>query len=127
MRKDRSKREGWQSIIDGWVTSGQSQKAYCASRGIVYSTFCYWNRRLQLNLQGKDGDQPLRAIEVRRLPHLGTPTGRSPAPRLDLETQGIVIRLACCDANVTIAGRLSIDLVGRIMAACEGIIEHARA
>jgi len=120
MRK-QTKREGWQAIIDGWVASGQSQKAYCAARGIVYSTFCYWNRRLQLDLQGKDRDQPLKAIEVGRMPYAGTPA------RLHMETQGIVIKLTGCDASVTIAGRLSIDLVGRIMAACQGMIEHARA
>jgi hypothetical protein len=46
---------------------------------------------------------------------------------MDMETQGIVIRLAGGDATVTIAGRISIDAVGKILAACEGIPEHAQA
>ncbi|MCZ7597549.1 MAG: IS66 family insertion sequence element accessory protein TnpB [Gammaproteobacteria bacterium] len=28
-------------------SSGETQRAFCESRGIAYSTFCYWRRRLR--------------------------------------------------------------------------------
>ena len=41
-----SKRDYWQHHIKTWKRSGLSQKQYCRSRSLAYSTFCYWKRRL---------------------------------------------------------------------------------
>jgi len=35
----------WKQHIDGWRSSGQSQKAYCAEHALSFSSFGYWRKR----------------------------------------------------------------------------------
>ena len=34
--------EEWPKLIAEYVTSGQSQKEFCADRGLSFNTFQYW-------------------------------------------------------------------------------------
>lgn len=124
--KAQSKRKNWKGIIEDWHVSGRSQKAYCRQKGYAYSTFCYWNRRLRQDIFGASPEDRLCAVEVGRFP--SAPIGISDVQRerVDMDTQGIVITLADSDATVTIAGRMSLEALGRIFAACEGATNHAR-
>ena len=45
-RGPRRSREQWQQLIAEQQRSGLSQKAFCAERGLVLSTFTNWKRRL---------------------------------------------------------------------------------
>lgn len=40
-----AKRAYWGKQITEWVRSGQSQRAFCAQRGLVLSTFQWWRRQ----------------------------------------------------------------------------------
>jgi len=124
--KAQPKRVQWKGIIEDWQVSGKSQKAYCRHKGYVYSTFCYWNRRLQQDILGERTEDRLCAVEVGRFPLALIGISDVPEKRVDMDTQGIVISLADCDATVTVAGRISIEALGRVFAACEGNANHAR-
>ena len=39
--------DDWRSIFAEQEASGESGKAYCRARGIAYSTFGYWRRKLK--------------------------------------------------------------------------------
>ena len=43
--KAAGKRAYWGERITEWKRSGQSQKAYCAQRGLALSTFQWWRGR----------------------------------------------------------------------------------
>ena len=36
----------WQDLVGQWSRSGQTQAAFCRSRGITYSAFTWWKRKL---------------------------------------------------------------------------------
>jgi hypothetical protein len=36
----------WTKQISEWGQSGQSQRAFCAQRGLVFSTFRWWRRQV---------------------------------------------------------------------------------
>ena len=42
-RKDKL----WQNIIRSWERSGLSQKDYCTTQKIAFSTFQYWKKRIE--------------------------------------------------------------------------------
>ena len=39
--------EYWRGVIREWLASGVSQRGFCEDRGMSFSTFCYWRRRLR--------------------------------------------------------------------------------
>ena len=39
--------DDWRSIFAEQEASGESQNAYCRAKGIAYSTFGYWRRKLK--------------------------------------------------------------------------------
>jgi len=39
------KREWWEKRIEQWQRSGQSQRVFCAQRGLALSTFQWWRRQ----------------------------------------------------------------------------------
>ena len=43
-----AKRAHWGKQITEWERSGQTQKAFCAQRGLVLSTFVWWRRQANL-------------------------------------------------------------------------------
>lgn len=55
--------EQWADLVKEWEASGQSQRGFCAERGIGQSTLRYWRRRLQ-------GETPsdARIAEARLVP-----------------------------------------------------------
>ena len=46
-RPEQRSREQWAALVKEHAASGQSQRAFCAARGIGQSTLRYWRRRLQ--------------------------------------------------------------------------------
>lgn len=46
-RAERRTPEQWASLVKEYEASGQSQRRFCAERGIGQSTLRYWRRRLQ--------------------------------------------------------------------------------
>lgn len=44
MGTSAAKRQAWVDHIAAWSASGQSQRAYCAERGLRYHAFDYWRR-----------------------------------------------------------------------------------
>jgi hypothetical protein len=45
-RAPRISAEQWQALIDQWRTSGLSAEAFCQYKGVSYSRFCVWRKRL---------------------------------------------------------------------------------
>ena len=39
--------EKWAGVVEEWKGSGLSQKEYCRSKGIAFSTYGYWQKRLR--------------------------------------------------------------------------------
>ena len=121
--KANEKSEHWGKILAAWRDSGLKPKAFCVERGISYSTFCYW-RRCHAGGAEEPGNEHICAIEITR--HADDAFGDA-LPTLVMETQGIVLTLPGGDATVTIAGKVSLEVLGRVMAACDGITDHAQA
>ena len=46
-RPDRRTPEQWAELVRDYEAGGQSQRAFCAGRGIGQSTLRYWMRRLE--------------------------------------------------------------------------------
>ena len=44
---EQSKAERWAELVEAYEASGESQRAFCARRGIGQSTLRYWRRRLK--------------------------------------------------------------------------------
>ena len=68
-------REEWEQLISAWGQSGQSQKAFCESKGLCYRNFCQWKSRLKQDVQETQADSasflPIQVTEKRA----GTPKG----------------------------------------------------
>ena len=124
--KANEKSEHWGKLLTAWQDSGLNQKAFCVERGISYSNFCYW-RRSRASGADELGNEHIRAIEITRHTEDFLAGALSALPTSLMETQGIVLTLPGCDATITIAGRVSLVTLGRLMAACEGIADHAQA
>jgi hypothetical protein len=126
--RTNEKREHWERILAAWQDSGQTQRAFCEEQGLSYANFCYWRKGSGVGSIGLgDDNEDLRAVEITGL-SCGFHVKDFPAaPSIEMETQGIILSIPGCDATVTIAGRVSLGVLGRIMAACEGITDHAQA
>lgn len=124
--RNHEKHDEWSGIVEEWGRSGQKQKEFCASRGIAYSTFCYWKKQLEAEGRGAV-DKDIKAVEVAHISPGGIWGRRWPSAGIEVDTQGIEIQIPGSDAKVTIVGRLSIEVVGRIIAACAEDGDRARA
>lgn len=85
-RRIRRSREEWQRLLDEQESSGQTQAAFCAARGIKTTSLRYWKRRLR----GESEPEPW--VEM------GTLTGKQTSGwdiELDLG-EGICLRLRRC-------------------------------
>ncbi len=60
-----SKAERWAALVKEYQTSGQSQRAFCAQRGIGQSTLRYWRRRLQEDTGHGAGGSGTRLVAVK--------------------------------------------------------------
>jgi len=45
--KGQARRDYWQSQIEAWQSSGQSQRAFCRLHGLSYPRFVYWRRNVR--------------------------------------------------------------------------------
>lgn len=48
-----SKRAYWVKRVSEWRSSGQTQKAFCAQRGVALSTFQWWRAKLSRSSKSK--------------------------------------------------------------------------
>ena len=68
-----------QAHISQWITSGKSQKAYCAEHGITQSTFSWWRKQEKIKQeQNNTGFVPIRA---------------EPSPRLEINLGEVQVRI----------------------------------
>jgi len=84
-RRDTSE---WSALLAEQAASGQSQRAFCAARGVALSSFCAAKRRLG---GGSDGAPAREAAEFVAIP-VGALGAASWALELDLG-EGVVLRL----------------------------------
>jgi len=127
MPQRRKTRDQWKRIIENWQGDGKSQRQYCSQRGLVYSAFRYWFRKLATGSANDGNEDSVLAIEISK--------ARLPRPRVvprttakpSIKAYGIVIPIDGTDAAVTLSGRLSLEQLGRIIEACERRADLARA
>jgi hypothetical protein len=63
----RRKKRGpgyWPGVFDDWAASGLSQRRFCEARGIAFSTFCYWRRRLRETPE-VESSSPFIPVEIK--------------------------------------------------------------
>jgi putative transposase len=83
----RRSRETWQRLVDEHAASGQTQRAFCAQRGISLASFGNWKRRLATEAAS---DDPW--VEV-----LGVTESRTGDWDLELDLgAGVCLRLRRC-------------------------------
>jgi putative transposase len=63
-RGPRRSREQWRQVIAEQADSGLSQSAFCAERGIAYSTFTFWKRKLREAGSPGDGARGMEFVEL---------------------------------------------------------------
>jgi hypothetical protein len=70
-------RARWATAVAEWSDSGESQRAFCAKRGLPLSTFQWWRRRLKqaetesaglsflpIPMHGSAGDAAVAVVEI---------------------------------------------------------------
>lgn len=97
-RPERRTPDQWSTLVGEYEASGQSQRRFCAERGIGQSTFRYWRRRLA------EPGASSRRIEPRLVPVRVFDDGPSPAGSgLTLVVRdGLRIELAPAFDNTTL-------------------------
>jgi hypothetical protein len=59
----------WQSLMDAYEAGDLSQREFCRRRGLAYSTFGYWRRRLRSAEVHRQNDAgPLVELTAMRMP-----------------------------------------------------------
>lgn len=64
-RPEQRTREQWAVLVEEHKVSGQTQRAFCAERGIGQSTLRYWRRRLEEDALGGERGAGARLVPVR--------------------------------------------------------------
>ena len=62
-RPQRRTPQQWAELVEDYEASGQSQRAFCAARGVGQSSLRYWKRRLEK----RSGEAPLAVTRGARL------------------------------------------------------------
>jgi hypothetical protein len=89
-RNNRRGREEWERLMVEYEAGEVSQRVFCAQRGLAYSSFGYWRKRLRGALEGADRSMPA-LLELPGLPRCGF---ESTPWRIELELgEGIVLRV----------------------------------
>ena len=90
-RKRRTRSE-WSQIMTEYEASGLTQRRFCDERGVAYSSFCNWRKRLiQQNVSSSPLIELPMDLSMAKTPHSMTST---PDWRVELELgDGIVIRI----------------------------------
>ena len=79
----RSEREAfWQSHVDAWRRSGQTQAAYCVEQGVSAKSLAYWLRRFRR--EGFESPEPLTLVAVR--PAIDSRSAGASGPALSLHS-----------------------------------------
>jgi hypothetical protein len=87
MKTNRERnRSEWAKVFSEWEESGDSQRGYCRRKGISYSGFTYWRKKLV------EDHNRMSLVQVENLSALPEPVGRS---------------------LVASAGRVRVELTGR--------------
>lgn len=63
-KPERRAPEQWAVLVKEYEASGQSQRGFCAERGIGQSSLRYWRRRLQENMPGSGTTCGARLVPV---------------------------------------------------------------
>jgi hypothetical protein len=89
-RNNRRSHEEWERLMAEYEAGEVSQRVFCAQRGLPYSSFGYWRKRLRGALAAEDRRVPA-LVEMPALRRLAV----EPTPwRLELELgEGIVLRV----------------------------------
>jgi hypothetical protein len=83
----RHSRAEWEELMTGYEAGNKAQREFCAERGIAYSSFCYWRKRLRSVASNESTMAPL--IELPALV-----SDETPSWRVELELgAGIVLRI----------------------------------
>ena len=69
----------------------------------------------------------MQAIEIAKLRMPVSRMWNHPTTKPDIKVCGIRIPVQGTDAAIALSGRLSLEQLGRIIAACEGSSDHAQA
>ncbi|MCA9413976.1 MAG: hypothetical protein KC944_22370 [Candidatus Omnitrophica bacterium] len=62
--RKKSGRDHWRGVFEEWSASGLSQRGFCEERGISFSTFCYWRRRLRGESE-VESQSPFIPVEIK--------------------------------------------------------------
>ena len=91
VERKRRTRSQWAQILSDYETSGLTQRRFCDERGVAYSSFCNWRKRLiQENTPSSLIELPLELGVVNTT---GSVTS-TPDWRVELELgQGIIVRV----------------------------------
>ena len=101
-RKNRLSKDEWADILSEWRNSGGSQRGYCRHKGISFSAFTYWRRKID----GKKSNTSL--VQVNNLLDLAGIGGNT----LSVKAGGIQVELS---------GKESEDLLLRIFRALKAV------
>jgi hypothetical protein len=89
-RNSRRSREEWERLMVEYEAGELSQRTFCTQRGLAYSSFGYWRKRLRGALLTED--RPLPSLV--ELPSLSRLALEGAPWRLELELgEGIVLRV----------------------------------
>ena len=90
----RRSRDEWVGLMASYEAGDQSQREFCKTHGIAYSSFCYWRKRLSLTTNADSAELvELPAAFAERLTGERSPMANSPW-RVELELgSGTVLRI----------------------------------
>ena len=96
----RRSESDWRHLIEAWAQSGQSQEAFCRSRGLALSSLCNWRRKLKDESTALPGSPPREAAGFIELTAPRASERESPAWDVELSLgEGTVLRLRCTRAH----------------------------
>jgi hypothetical protein len=125
--ENQNKRERWEGILREWHESGLSQRRYCLRQSLPYTAFRYWYRKLGSEKEQTKVSSLISAVEVARIEMESRTITRNIVLPVEIESERIVIAIPGTKATVTIAGRMSLTCLNRILNAFEGLGGHAKA
>ena len=64
MSAHANKQQLWKERIEGWQSSGLSQREYCAREELSHSSFNWWRRRIKTSTQPVQNVQRMTLVPV---------------------------------------------------------------
>ncbi len=96
----RRSESDWRALIEEWTQSGQSQEAFCRTRGLALSSLGHWRRKLKDESTALPGSPPREAAGFIELTAPRASERESPAWDVELSLgEGTVLRLRCAHAH----------------------------